>query len=153
MRFINGSDAVNGEFADTNTLENIMAKLSRTIRDVFDSIPRATRGHWRDVLLTFTGGNPKFDRGYYFYGLLDCAAQLGRYLDPDDLPKELRSELRTIKESLLSTPCDSVFRLKAVSISGLLSLIASSTTNLAHCSTRLNFTLRIHRNEKNDAKI
>ena len=120
------SDAVNGEFADTNTLEDMMARLSRTMRDVLDSFPRVTRGHWRDVLLTFTGRNPRFDRGYYFYGLLDCAAQLGRRLDPDDLPRKLRSELRAIKESLLSTPCDSVFRHKAVSISGLLSFLAIS---------------------------
>lgn len=110
------SDAVNGEFADTNTLEDMMARLSRTMRDVLDSFPRVTRGHWRDVLLTFTGRNPRFDRGYYFYGLLDCAAQLGRRLDPDDLPRKLRSELRAIKESLLSTPCDSVFRHKAIEL-------------------------------------
>lgn len=111
IRFINDSDAGGEKFIDVDALKSIMAKLSGTIRDVFDSSPGVTSGHLRDVLITLTGGSPRFNRGYYFYGLLDCAVQLGRHLHPKDIP----AELRATKESLLSISGDSLFRWKAVS--------------------------------------
>ena len=114
-----------------------MAKLSGTIRDVFDLSTGGTSGHLKDVLLTFTGRSPRLDRGYYIYGLLDCAAQLGRHLHPDDIP----SELKATKESLLLVSGDQVLRWKAVSSDFLLFLSAAILSLiLAHFYVRLSFT-------------
>lgn len=108
---INDSDAGGEEFIDADALQKIMAKLSETIRDVFDSSTGETSGHLKDVLVTMIGRSPELGREYYFYGLLDCAAQLGRHLHPKHIP----SSLEKTKKKLLSISGDQVFRWKAVS--------------------------------------
>lgn len=151
VRPSNDSDAGRKESIDADALKKIMAKLSETIRDkFFGSSTGGPGGHVKDVLLTFTKGRPTFDEGYFFYGLLDCAAQLGRYVRPNDIP----SELIATKESLLSLPCDPLFLWKAVSSGTVLILWAAiSSLSLAHFYIRFNFTWPIVKNGRGLAKI
>lgn len=139
FRFIDKSDQDTGgqELINKEALKKIMAKLSGTIRDVSDLSMGRTSGHLKDVLLTFSGRSPRLDRLYFTYGLLDCAAQLGRHLHPDDIP----SELKATKESLLSISGDHLLRWKAVSSDTPLFLSAPMLSLiLAHFNIRLNFT-------------
>lgn len=139
LRFIDKSDQDTGgeELINKEALKKIMAKLSGTIRDVFNFSMGSTSGHLKDVLLTFSGRSPRLDRRYFTYGLLDCAAHLGRHLHPDDIP----SELKATKESFLSISGDQVLRWKAVSSDTLLFLSpAILSLILAHFNIRLNFT-------------
>lgn len=136
IRLIDDSDAGRRESIDADAFRKIMGKLSETIRDkFFESSAGGPSGHIKDVLVTLARGVPEFDKGYFFYGLLDCAAQLGRYLHLEDIPRELRT---TIK-SLLSPSSTSIFRWKAVSSGTVLILWAAiSSLSLAHFYIRLN---------------
>ncbi|MCJ1461908.1 hypothetical protein MMC07_000507 [Pseudocyphellaria aurata] len=112
IRSIKGSDAGEDKFIDADALKRIMIKLGGTIRDVYDSSVGGTSSHLRDVLVTFTIKSPRFNKGYYFYGLLDCAAKLGQHIRPTDISPELKA----MGESLLSISSDSVFRWKAIEL-------------------------------------
>ena len=66
---------------------------------------------WHKLLAVLQWGTPRLDRGWYYFGLLDCISQLAALVDPAVLPKSLVSK---IDESIYRK-ASMEFRWKAVS--------------------------------------
>ena len=86
-------------------LEDILAKED-------ESNPPKLGGQWPRTLATCQRGPPDLDRGWYFYGVLDCASQLTSLVDPKTLRKGLVDRI----EQLLFESKTPEYRWKAVSV-------------------------------------
>ncbi|KAH0565496.1 hypothetical protein GP486_001105 [Trichoglossum hirsutum] len=82
-----------------------MAK--RTLRELLNTLGNASgleatpplsvaQGYWEKLLAILNRGSPGLNKYFYFFGLLDCAAQLGRILDSDDLPSEMKLGMKKL---------------------------------------------------------
>ena len=59
----------------------------------FEEAPAKLGNYWHRYIAAFHKGPPGLDRSYYFYGLLDCTAQLAAFVKPDMIPLRLRHSL------------------------------------------------------------
>ncbi len=92
-------------------VSTLLRKIDEIFVSEFETPPSNLANYWHPLLAAFHRGPPKIDRGYYFYGLLDCTAQLAAFVHPDILPvRLLRSLTQLIKQHRMAE-----FRWKAVS--------------------------------------
>ncbi|KAH0537561.1 hypothetical protein FGG08_005660 [Glutinoglossum americanum] len=72
------------------TLRELLNTLGNAAELEATPLPSAAQGYWEQFLAIVNRGSPGLNKYFYFYGLLDCAAQLGRILHPDELPAEMK---------------------------------------------------------------
>ena len=88
----------------------LLENVDEIFATYFEKPPSKLANYWHRYLAAFHKGPPGLDRSYYFYGLLDCAAQLSTFVHPDMLPIRLRRSLiRLVKSDKVAE-----FRWKAV---------------------------------------
>lgn len=74
--------------------------------------PQELARRWHKALAVISRGPPDLDRGYYYYGLLDCVSQIAAVSDPQMLGKGLLNRVN----GLIFDSVVPEFRWKAVSI-------------------------------------
>lgn len=62
----------------------------------FQTIPSRKVDPWNWPLARLRLGPPSMNKWYFFYGLLDCAAQVARHLEPEQMSPELLENLRQL---------------------------------------------------------
>ncbi|KAL8704700.1 MAG: hypothetical protein Q9201_002162 [Fulgogasparrea decipioides] len=103
---------------DVEELENVeMATdvvnlVQELLRIHIRAIPSRRSDAWNWPLARFRRGPPLMNKWYFFYGLLDCAAQLARHLLPEQMPADLLGGL----ERLMNEADFEEFRWKVVEI-------------------------------------
>ena len=98
--------------AATIIVSALLNKLEEILVKEDESNPPKLGGQWPRVLATCQLGPPDLDRGWYFWGVLDCASQLTSLVDPRTLSSGIVKRL----ERLLFESKTSEYRWKAVSI-------------------------------------
>ncbi|KAL9582736.1 MAG: hypothetical protein Q9212_003119 [Teloschistes hypoglaucus] len=71
----------------------------RLLRDHIEEIPSKRSDAWNWPLARFRRGPPLMNKWYFFYGLLDCVAQLAPYRDLVQIPADLLESLRQLREN------------------------------------------------------
>ncbi|KAL8738320.1 MAG: hypothetical protein Q9181_000863 [Wetmoreana brouardii] len=103
---------------DVEELENVgMASdvvrfVQELLRIHIRAIPSRRSDAWDWPLARFRRGPPLMNKWYFFYGLLDCAAQLARHLRPQQMPADVLGGL----ERLMNEADFEEFRWKVVEI-------------------------------------
>ncbi|KAL8957398.1 MAG: hypothetical protein Q9183_006070 [Haloplaca sp. 2 TL-2023] len=75
-------------------VKDIVGFVHQLLRDNMENIPSRRRDAWNWPLARFRLGPPMMNQWYFFYGLLDCHAQLARYMRPDDMPADVVAYLK-----------------------------------------------------------
>lgn len=86
--------------------------MQELLKTYLEEIPSRRRDSWNWPLTQLGLGPPSLNKWYFFYGLLDCAAQLLRYLQPEQVPIRLR---RTFAEIVQKSEFEE-FRWKIIEI-------------------------------------
>ena len=79
-------------------VSTLLEKIDEIFAIEFEIPPSNLGNYWHRYLAAFHRGPPKLDRGYYFYGLLDCTAQLATIVHPDMVPVRLSQRLMQLIE-------------------------------------------------------
>jgi hypothetical protein len=98
--------------AATIIVSALLDKLEDILVKEDESNPPKLGGQWPRVLATCQLGPPDLDRGWYFWGVLDCASQLTSLVDPRTLGSGIVKKV----ERLLFESKTSEYRWKAVSV-------------------------------------
>lgn len=99
-------------------LDKIYARLAQERHERPHCRPRI-RGQWHKVRATIGCGPPDLDRGWFYYGLLDCTAQISALTDTNTLRhKGIFDEMK----KLIFGNESQEYRWKAVSIPVLMYL-------------------------------
>jgi hypothetical protein len=93
----------------TSILERILVLLNN---DCIEERVSQPTNAWRNFLAIADRGPPCFNDYYHLYGLLDCATQLGRIVDKNDISAPFEERVRKI----VKNSKDSSIRWKAVCI-------------------------------------
>lgn len=104
---------------ESGELRAAAAAIVTALFDKVDEILGAENGQfpaelakrWHRALASISRGPPDLDRGYYYYGLLDCVSQLAAVSDPQMLGEGL---LNRVKDLVFDSVVPE-FRWKAVS--------------------------------------
>ena len=81
---------------DAAKAKEIVGFVHQLLRDNMESIPSRRRDAWNWPLARFRLGPPMMNQWYFFYGLLDCHAQLARYMRPEDMPDDIVAQLKAL---------------------------------------------------------
>ncbi|KAL2047571.1 hypothetical protein N7G274_000612 [Stereocaulon virgatum] len=98
--------------AATVLVSALLSKLEIILVKEDEFNPPKLGGQWPRVLATCQLGPPHLDRGWYFWGVLDCASQLTSLIDP----RTLGSGISKKSERLLFESKTSEYRWKAIEI-------------------------------------
>ncbi|KAH8679923.1 hypothetical protein BGZ60DRAFT_561433 [Tricladium varicosporioides] len=96
------------------TLGKILKLLGKGQNEV-DAVSPARA--WQNVLAMFNRDPPSFGEYHYFYGLVDCASQLARILQPTLMPQDSRMALRAFEDrmkTVITTVREQSLRWKAI---------------------------------------
>ncbi|KAL8868784.1 MAG: hypothetical protein Q9174_004755, partial [Haloplaca sp. 1 TL-2023] len=88
----------NGERSapDAAKAQDIVDFVQQLLRDNMDRVPSRKSDGWNWPLARFRLGPPMMNQWYFFYGLLDCYAQLAQYIRPEDMPADIVAQLKTL---------------------------------------------------------
>jgi len=89
----------------------LLLKLDRILPEENSTSWPEPGSKWHKLLAAINWETPKLDRGWYYFGLLDCAAQLAALVDPSMLPKGFISSIK----QLIFRKASLEYRWKAVS--------------------------------------
>ncbi|KAL8939527.1 MAG: hypothetical protein Q9216_003313 [Gyalolechia sp. 2 TL-2023] len=103
------------------------------LKTYLQEIPSRRRGSWNWPLTQLGLGPPALDKWHFFYGLLDCAAQLVRWLRPEQISIELLRTFTNISEESEFEE----FRWKIVEISLVCSQARTGSIPFRETSRRL----------------
>ncbi|KAL9127791.1 MAG: hypothetical protein Q9217_003397 [Psora testacea] len=96
----------------TNFVSRLLDHIESIFASEFETSPRTLADYWHKHLAAFHRGPPKLDPSYYFYGLLDCVAQIMSFTEAGMLPQRLAERL----EELLFTSEAAEIRWKTIEI-------------------------------------
>ncbi|KAL8732601.1 MAG: hypothetical protein Q9166_002574 [cf. Caloplaca sp. 2 TL-2023] len=82
----------------TKVAVGVVQLVQHFLRIHVQDIPSKKNSAWEWPLARFRLGPPAMDKWYFFYGLLDCVAQLARYVRPGQISAELLSTLKQLME-------------------------------------------------------
>lgn len=138
-----------GEVREATAL--IVSALLQKVDELVNSESSASsprlRRNWNKTRTLMGMGPPDIDQGYYFLGLLDCAAQLATVGSPEMLPIDFAEKVRRLVfESIVPE-----FRWKAVSTIGNASIKA--TWLAADINVRSKYCWRAAPRAENSLKI
>ena len=92
----------------------ILQILNLRENESFESNVHPRHRYLDQISALLNHGPAGLDKYHYFYGLLDCASQLGRIIDPKRYPAGVEERMRQIIERTQSNG-EASFRWKAVS--------------------------------------
>lgn len=97
----------------TSIMERLLLLLNNDL--IEERVSQPTNA-WMNFLAFANHGPPCFNDYYYLYGLLDCATQLGRIVDKNDVSLQFEERVRKIAKNCI----DSSIRWKAVRIHNIM---------------------------------
>jgi len=84
--------------AETEKAADIMKLVLELLHTSIQEIPSRKSDAWNWPFARLRRGPPLLNKWYFFYGLLDCAAQLARQLRPGQLPAAFLGRLERLME-------------------------------------------------------
>lgn len=83
---------------DVKIITNVVKLVQQLLRDHIEDIPSRKSDAWNWPLARLRRGPPLMNKWYFFYGLLDCYAQLARHLRCQDMPSDILAWLKRLLE-------------------------------------------------------
>jgi len=93
-----GGEDQSGDVVAVDESEKAVFEVTKFLQELLTthiaSTPSASNAYWQDwPMARLRRGPPPLDKWHFFFGLLDCAVQLARYLPPSQIPERLQSVL------------------------------------------------------------